>query len=123
VIIVYESQDNQGAGEEAGSKKRQADRRAMVLKDKDKTQRDQDFYEQVGQRNFCLTVAALSTQKNIGKDRDVIVEFYLSFALGTGGWGLQKTPSQWEPVNDHVQEASPGQSKKDDNDYLFHHFV
>ena len=95
----------------------------MVLKNKDKTQRSQDFYEQVGQRNFCLTVSAFSTQKDIGKDRDIVIESNLPFALGAGGWRPQKTHSQGEPVDDHIQKASPGQSKKDDDDYLFHHFV
>jgi len=90
---------------------------------KKKTQRSEKFHQGVGERYFFLTVPALSSQDDVGKDRDVVVISYFFSTIRAEGRGSNDAYSQGKSVNNDVEEASPGKTEKDYGDYLFHGII
>jgi hypothetical protein len=68
---IDKSQNDHGAGEQAGNKKRYIQ---GITAEKDKKgQGCQKFDKKVGKWNGCFAVPALSFQDQIGQDRDVVI--------------------------------------------------
>jgi hypothetical protein len=119
VIKIDKSQHDHRAGKKAGCEEKKG--QGVFLVDEQKTQGCQNFDKKIGKGDFGSANAAFSPEEQKGENRNVVIKFYLFFTLGAGGWRPQEAFSQREPEDDNIEKAPPGQTEKQDDNYLFHH--
>lgn len=78
------------------------DTESVLTVENKKTQWCQNFNKKVRDGNFCLAVTAFSTEKQVGKDRNIIIEFYSLFAVRTGRRRMNNTYSKGNSIYDYI---------------------
>jgi hypothetical protein len=117
MIKVDQAQRDESTGKEAGGEKVKAE---SVLPIQDQTYcRREPFHQKIGKGNSLPAMPASAPEEEVGDNGNIVVEFNSIFAGRAGRRRMEEAHAPGNTVNHHVEEASPSEPKKREDDYLF----